>query len=79
MELTNVLIISADWCKYCNAAKELLSAHKISYYEMDLEEKEAQNLMLKHNLKTVPQIFNEGDQLMAGGYTNLVKYFEGEL
>jgi glutaredoxin len=71
----NVKIITGILCGYCDAAKDLLKSHNQEYEEVDVLE--ASSLMQEYNLKTVPQIFIDGE-LLEGGYTGLKEYYDAQ-
>ncbi len=70
-----VKIITGPLCGYCDAAKGLLKQHDQDYEEVDVMEASA--LMQEYNLRTVPQIFIDGE-LLEGGYTGLKGYYDGQ-
>jgi len=67
--MMKVKIITDMWCEYCTKAKSLLIQNDIAYEELDLID--GIDLMEKHNLRTIPQIFVD-DKLIEGGYEGLV-------
>ena len=67
-----VEIITDEFCKWCDKAKELMQNRNILYTELQLED--SFETMKKYNLKTVPQIFVDGN--LIGGYTDLEKNIE---
>tara|TARA_R100000353_G_scaffold133935_1_gene94945 strand:- start:1004 stop:1255 length:252 start_codon:yes stop_codon:yes gene_type:complete len=73
--MPDVKIITGILCGYCDAAKKLLQDHGQDYEEVDVFEASA--LMEEYNLKTVPQIFIDGE-LVEGGYTGLKGYYDGQ-
>jgi|TARA_A100001388_G_C28746534_1_gene489768 glutaredoxin len=73
--MPDVKIITGILCGYCDAAKSLLKFHNQDYEEVDVFEASA--LMEEYNLKTVPQIFIDGE-LVEGGYTGLKGYYDGQ-
>ena len=70
-----VKVITGPFCGYCDAAKGLLKQHDQDYEEVDVMEASA--LMQEYNLRTVPQIFIDGE-LLEGGYTGLKEYYDGQ-
>ena len=68
-----VKIITDMWCEYCTKAKSLLVQNDIAYEELNLLD--GIELMEKHNLRTIPQIFVD-DKLVEGGYEGLVNLLE---
>ena len=73
--MENVKLITGTFCWYCDSAKKLLQDHGQEYEELDVMEASA--LMEEYNLRTVPQIFIEGE-LLEGGYTGLKEYYDGQ-
>ena len=73
--MPDVKIITGILCGYCDAAKKLLQDHGQEYEELDVMEASA--LMEEYNLRTVPQIFIDGE-LLEGGYTGLKGYYDGQ-
>ena len=73
--MRGVKVITGEACWYCDQAKKLLSDNNIEYEEVDVFEASA--TMQEYNLRTVPQIFVEGE-LLDGGYTGLKEYFNGK-
>ena len=71
----DVKLITGPLCGYCDAAKKLLRDHGQEYEELDVME--ASGLMEEYNLRTVPQIFIDGE-LIEGGYTGLKGYYDGQ-
>ena len=78
METSGYLIFGKDQCKYCTLATELLMSKKfreIQYIKInDIDERRAFysyiNNKYKVNIKTVPQIFKDGEYI--GGHSDLV-------
>jgi glutaredoxin 3 len=66
-----VEIVTSEWCQYCAAAKKLLTEKGIEYEEIDIMD--AFKLMAENQLRTVPQIFMDGE-LIPGGYEGLKGY-----
>ena len=73
--MEKVTIYTKDYCPYCRAAKQMLTARGISYLEHDVEGDDAklQEMIDRSGRFTVPQIFF-GDHHI-GGHSDLVKYF----
>lgn len=69
-------VYSKDFCPYCVAAKELLKEKGIEFKVIDaienFEERDA--LAEKHNHRTVPMIFLDGE--FVGGFSELQKLDE---
>ena len=73
--MKNVKIVTGCFCWFCDQAKKLLRDHGQEYEELDVME--ASGLMEEYNLRTVPQIFIDGE-LLEGGYTGLKEYYDGQ-
>ena len=73
--MKDVKLITGTFCWYCDSAKKLLQDHGQEYEELDVMEASA--LMEEYNLRTVPQIFIDGE-LLEGGYTGLKEYYDGQ-
>jgi glutaredoxin 3 len=70
--MTKIVIYTADSCKYCGLAKEVLSRRGIKFEEVRLsydDDAAWDALTLRSGMKTVPQIF-VGDRLI-GGFSDL--------
>ncbi|MDQ0467530.1 glutaredoxin 3 [Labrys wisconsinensis] len=55
-----VVIYTKSWCPYCHAAKDLLRRKGVSFEEIDLDGKPAEQAAMSaraHGRRTVPQIF----------------------
>ncbi|MCX7342058.1 MAG: glutaredoxin 3 [Hyphomicrobiales bacterium] len=57
--MTAVTIYTKSWCPYCAAAKELLTAKKVSFTEIEITGKAdlRDEMMRRSGRATVPQIF----------------------
>lgn len=67
-------ILSRNDCVWCDRAKQLLEEKGEAYLASFLEDSPVlTRLMLKANLKTVPQIWHNAEYI--GGYDNLVEHF----
>lgn len=70
-------VYSAEWCSYCQMAKQLLKETKINFEVIDIDEFPDQRAWLKEQgLRTIPQIF-DSDGVLIGGYDNLVEHLNG--
>ncbi len=67
----HIIIYTKDHCPYCDYAKALLKSNKLAYTEHNLEGNydEVTSLVAKTNMKTLPQIFVQGQ--FVGGFTDL--------
>jgi len=70
-------IYGAEWCDYCQKAKELLSVNGIDfkYKDVDIDEV-GDEFLAEYGKATLPQIKSDGKRI--GGYSDLVEYFNGE-
>lgn len=70
------VVISRDKCGFCDKAKALLKEKHKSYIEYNIQTASSRwllPLLLKADIKTVPQIFDtEGKHI--GGYTELKEH-----
>jgi glutaredoxin 3 len=69
-----VEVFSKTICPYCTQAKNYLKKNGIEYTETNLDDDEARKAfyeMCGPGVRTVPQIFVDGERI--GGYTELIK------
>jgi glutaredoxin 1 len=75
----NIEIYGRPGCGYCVQAKKVCDANQLSYTYLDLQTdptlKESLQARMPVPLKTVPQIFVDGEYL-PGGYTGLVGFVQ---
>lgn len=71
----NVVIYTASYCPYCDAAKRLLRSKGIAFREIDVTDDAAarEDLVRRTGRQTVPQIFFDDEPM--GGYDDLVAHF----
>ncbi len=70
--MTGILIYTTQFCGYCRAAKNLLSAKGLKFEEIDVgfdADKRGEMVERAGGLRTVPQIFIHGRHV--GGYDEL--------
>jgi glutaredoxin 3 len=70
--MSDILIFTTQFCGYCRAAKNLLSAKAIEFAEIDVgfdADKRVEMVQRAGGLLTVPQIFINGRHV--GGYDEL--------
>lgn len=69
----SALIISAEWCPYCQKAKMLLSKKKIKFLNVDIEKNNigSEDINMLTGKTSIPQIYLNGKYI--GGYTDLAK------
>jgi glutaredoxin 3 len=67
----SVLIYLTDWCPYCDRAKALLKRKKVSFTEVDVDDRPDLRswLVSASGQRTVPQIFINGQPV--GGSSEL--------
>ena len=69
-----VTVYSKNNCPYCVQAKNLLKSKGVAFEEINIEEKpEAREFILAEGHRTLPQIYQDGKVLVAGGYMGLAK------
>ena len=69
-----VTVYSKNNCPYCVQAKNLLKSRGVAFEEINIEEKpEAREFILAEGHRTLPQIYQDGKILVAGGYMGLAK------
>ncbi len=70
--MSDILIYTTQFCGYCRAAKNLLSAKAVKFAEIDVgfdADKRSEMVERAGGLRTVPQIFINGRHV--GGYDEL--------
>ena len=69
----SVLIYLTEWCPFCQRAKSLLKKKKVSFTEIDVDDRPELRswLVSASGQRTVPQVFINGQPV--GGYTDLEK------
>ena len=69
-----ITIYSKNNCSYCMMAKALLKNNDIEFQEVNVEQdQEAMSFVLEQGLRSMPQIFRNGELFVAGGYTGLMQ------
>jgi len=72
-------IYTRNSCIYCDMAKALMKENDIDFMEINIDLDNKERLLLKEQgHKTVPQIYDEGNNHI-GGYTDLLETFKKEL
>ena len=70
-------IYTKTTCGYCVMLKKLLAENDIAYEEVNIEENDtARRFIQEAGHKTVPQIYNDGNLFVEGGYMGFKKYLE---
>ena len=69
-----VTVYSKNNCPYCTQAKNLLKSRGVAFEEINIEEQpKAREFILAEGHRTMPQIYQDGKLLIAGGYMGLAK------
>ena len=72
-------IYTRNTCIYCDMAKALMKENDIDFMEINIDLDNKERLLLKEQgHKTVPQIYDEGNNHI-GGYTELLDIFKKEI
>lgn len=72
-------IYTRNSCIYCDMAKVLMKENDIDFMEINIDFDNEEKLLLKEQgHKTVPQIYDEGNNHI-GGYTDLLDIFKKEI
>jgi glutaredoxin 3 len=72
-----ITVYSKNNCPYCVQAKSLLQLKGIEFDEVKIDEApEAREFILAEGHRTVPQIYQDGKLLVAGGFQGLKKQNE---
>lgn len=67
------VIYGADWCSFCQKAKEVLSGKDYQFKDVDtVEAIDEMCDLLGYEPETVPQVFYDGQHV--GGYDDLVRF-----
>lgn len=67
-----ITIYSKNNCPFCDQAKRLLESHNIAYTEIKCDEQPAaREFMLSEGHRSVPQIYQDGQLLVPGGFQGL--------
>ena len=69
-----ITVYSKNNCPYCTQAKNLLTSRGVAFEEINIEEQPAaREFILAEGHRTMPQIYQNGKILVAGGYMGLAK------
>ena len=76
-ELKDVVIYTKDHCPFCTRVKNYLTAEKVDFKQVRLDDdpKVYMELKKKTNHQTVPQIFVDGK--FIGGATDFFSWIDG--
>ena len=67
-----VTVYSKNNCPFCDQAKNLLKLKGIDYSEIKIDEDPtAREFVLSKGHRTVPQIYQDGELLVEGGFQGL--------
>jgi glutaredoxin len=66
------IVVTSQTCPWCDKVKALISDRGHTYKEIDIAP--VKEFMLANNLKTVPQVFINGERI--GGYEDVKRYLE---
>ena len=67
------VIYGADWCSFCQKAKEVLAGKDCQFKDVDkVENLDEMCELLDYEPLTLPQIFSDGKHV--GGYDALMKF-----
>lgn len=66
-------IYGAQWCTFCNKAKQFLDTTGYNYEFVDIEsDVDACKFLLEEDANTIPQVYKDG--ILVGGYSDLVAF-----
>lgn len=72
-------VYSKNNCPFCDKAKNLLKLKDIKFEEIRIDlDDEAKQFIINEGHRTVPQIYQNGELFVTGGYTGLTKLTENE-
>ncbi len=74
MEKTYVEVYTAEYCSYCQRAKQLLDKKGVNYTEIrvDLDADKREEMIQRTGRRTVPEILINGE--LIGGFDDLWAY-----
>lgn len=73
-----IVVYTANYCPYCQAAKRLLKSKGVAFREVDVtdnDELREQLVKMSGGSQTVPQVFVGGKCI--GGYDDLAAFYAG--
>ena len=69
-----IRVFSKPNCPYCDMAKAWLNKNSIAFEEVNvMTDNKYKIFLVEKGLRTVPQIFNDEELLVEGGWTGLQK------
>ena len=67
-------------CQACDMAKQFLNSKKIEYRSIDItRDATAKDFVIKAGHRSVPQIYQNGELFVEGGYVGLIQLDDDEL
>jgi len=67
-----ITVYSKNNCPFCDQAKNLLRLKGVDYSEIKIDEDQtAREFVLSKGHRTVPQIYQDGELLVEGGFQGL--------
>jgi glutaredoxin 3 len=67
-----ITVYSKNNCPFCDQAKNLLKLKGVDYSEIKIDEDQtAREFVLSKGHRTVPQIYQDGELLVEGGFQGL--------
>lgn len=73
-------VYGRDDCGQCRQARAWLSLHNIPYHEVNIDhDTQARDMLRQRGLRTLPQIFFQGEIFVPNGWQGLSKCTPGEV
>ena len=74
-----LIVYTKNNCGFCQMAKALLNNHDIAYEEVNVEDNEDLKMfMISQGHRTMPQIYQDGELFVEGGFQGLREYLDKE-
>lgn len=78
--MTSLTLYTKTHCPYCTQAKTLLKRQNIDFNEVNIEQNpEAKEFLVQAGHKSVPQIYQNNQLFVEGGYNGLAALTEFEI
>ena len=75
-----LIIYSKNYCPFCDKAKHLLKTKNIAYTEINIDEdQKAREWLIAQGHRAAPQIYQDKELFVEGGYQGLAKLSDEEL
>ena len=75
-----IKVYTKNACGYCNMAKNLLKSKNITFEEVNIEDHpEAREFVINEGHRTMPQIYENNQLYVHGGYEGLKKKLEEKI